>query len=167
MAPAGTPLWQRFLAALVAYLLPFAEAIPFGDSLLQQYPVLQMLALPAVPIIFVQELGSFGVGFSGAISLGRLLLFSLLYLPVVRSPRMPYVIRFHVMQAILIDIVLIFFSIIFLSLPQALQESFLARALGNAIFLGVLVLGVFSLVQSMRGKEVEIPALSEAVRMQL
>ena len=42
------PIWQRLLAAL-AYLLPLSDAIPFGKGLLLQFPLLQLLALPALP----------------------------------------------------------------------------------------------------------------------
>ncbi len=46
-------------------------------------------------------------------------------------------------------------------------DAFAVRTLENTIFLGTLMLVLFALVQSLRGKEAEIPTVSEAVRMQL
>ena len=45
--------------------------------------------------------------------------------------------------------------------------SFAGRTLSNTVFLGILVLVVFGVVESLRGKEADIPTVSEAVRLQL
>ena len=90
------PFWQRLLA-LLAYLLPWSDAVLFGASLFELFPVLQLLAAPALPLLSLQRLVPFG-GF---------LLFLALFLGVVRNQRVPYFIRFNVLQAILLDIVLI------------------------------------------------------------
>ncbi len=156
MAQAGTPIWQRFLAGL-AYLLPFSDALPFGRALLQQFPFLSVVALPALPLIALQQL----------IPFGGLVLFLALYLAVVRNDRVPYLIRFHVLQAILIDIVLVLLSLAFRILLSPFAGSFAVRTLENTVFLGALVLALFGLVQSLRGQEADIPTVSDAVRMQL
>jgi len=150
------PIWQRLLAAL-AYLLPLSDAIPFGKALLLQFPVLQLLALPALPLSYVQQ----------AIPFGGLVLFLVLFLLVVRNNKVPYLIRFNVLQAILLDIVLVLLTLAFDTLLGSLGGSFAVRTLENTIFLGSLVLVLFAMVQSLRGKEAEIPTVSEAVRMQL
>ena len=152
----GPPIWQRPLAAL-AYLLPLSDAIPFGKALLLQFPVLQLLALPALPLITLQQ----------AIPFGGLVVFLALYLLVVRNSQVPYLIRFNVLQAILLDIVLVLLTLAFDTLLGPLGASFAVRTLENTIFLGTVVLVLFALVQSLRGKEAEIPSVSEAVRMQL
>ena len=152
----GPPIWQRLLAGL-AYLLPLSDAIPFGKALLLQFPVLQLLALPALPVITLQQ----------AIPFGGLVLFLALFLLVVRNSKVPYLIRFNVLQAILLDIVLVLLTLAFDTLLGPLGASFAVRTLENTIFLGTLLLVLFALVQSLRGKEAEIPTVSEAVRMQL
>jgi hypothetical protein len=152
----GPPIWQRLLAGL-AYLLPLSDAIPFGKALLLQFPVLQLLALPALPVITLQQ----------AIPFGGLVLFLALFLLVVRNSKVPYLIRFNVLQAILLDIVLVLLTLAFDTLLGPLGASFAVRTLENTIFLGTLMLVLFALVQSLRGKEAEIPTVSEAVRMQL
>ena len=45
----GPPIWQRLLAAL-AYTLPWSDALGFGSSLLSQFPWLNLLILPALPM---------------------------------------------------------------------------------------------------------------------
>lgn len=150
------PLWQRLLAA-AAYLLPWSEAVPFGRSLFSLVPVLEWLSLPALPLLLLQQLVPFG-GF---------VLFLALYLGVVRNERVPYLLRFNVLQAILLDIVLVLLSLAFSVLLNPLGAGFALRTLSNTVFLGALLLVLFAIVESLRGREADIPSLSSAVRMQL
>ena len=149
------PWWQRFLAVL-AYLLPWSDALPFGESLDNLFPALQWLMLQAIPVLLLERNVPFG-GF---------LLFLVLFLAVVRNPRIPYFLRFNVLQAILLDIVLVVLSLAF-QLLRLGSLGFAGRTLANTVFLGMLVLLVFAVVQCVRGKEADVPSLSEAVRMQL
>jgi uncharacterized membrane protein len=153
---ASIPIWQRLLA-LLAYLLPWSDGVPFGRSLFSLFPPLQWLTLPALPVLMVEQMVPFG-GF---------LLFLVLYLAVVRNQKVPYYLRFHVLQAILIDIVLVVVSLAFTVLLSPLAGGFAVRTLSNTVFLGVLALVLFAVVECLRGRQAEIPSLSEAVRMQL
>lgn len=121
------------------------------------FPALQWLSLPVIPVVLLQRLVPFG-GF---------LLFLLLFLAVVRNPKVPYFIRFNVLQAILLDIVLVLLSLAFNVLLTPLGAGFAIRTLSNTVYLGTLVLVLFAAVQCVRGKEADIPTVSEAVRMQL
>jgi hypothetical protein len=150
------PIWQRLLAA-AAYLVPWSDAIPFGRSLFGLFPMLQWLSVPALPLAVLQQVVPFG----------GLVLFLALYLAVVRNGRVPYPIRFNVLQAILIDIVLVLVSLAFNLLINPLGSGFALRTLSNTVFLGTLVVVLFGVVQNLRGKEAELPTISEAVRMQL
>ena len=150
------PSWQRLLA-LLTYLLPWSDGLPFGRSLTSLFPVLQWLSLPALPLLLVEQ----------AIPFGGFILFLVLFLGVVRNPRVPYFIRFNALQAILLDIILIVLSLAFNLLLAPLGGNFAVRTLANTIFLGMLVLVLFGIIQCLRGKEADIPSLSEAVRMQL
>jgi len=152
------PLWQRLLAAL-AYLLPWSDAIPFGQALFGPLPWLRWLTLPALPVLALQE----------AVPLGSLVLFLVLFLAVVRNPQVPYLIRFNVLQAILLDIVLVLLSLAFniLLAPLGGSLGFVVRTLQNTVVLGALLLVLFAVVQNLRGKDADIPTVSEAVRMQL
>ena len=149
------PIWQRLLA-LLAYLLPWSAALPFGSSLDNLFLALQWLVLPALPLLMLER----------SVPFGGFLLFLVLFLAVVRNPKLPYFLRFNVLQAILLDIVLVVVTLAF-QLLQLGSLGFAGRTLANTVFLGTLVLVAFALVQCLRGKEADIPTLSEAVRMQL
>ena len=150
------PSWQRLLA-LLTYLLPWSDGLPFGRSLTSLFPVLQWLSLPALPLVLIEQ----------AIPFGGFILFLVLFLGVVRNQRVPYFIRFNALQAILLDIILIVLSLAFNLLLAPLGGNFAVRTLANTVFLGMLVLVLFGLIQCLRGKEADIPSLSEAVRIQL
>ena len=150
------PSWQRLLA-LLTYLLPWSDGLPFGRSLTSLFPVLQWLSLPALPLVLIEQ----------AIPFGGFILFLVLFLAVVRNLRVPYFIRFNALQAILLDIILIVLSLAFNLLLAPLGGNFAVRTLANTVFLGMLVLVLFGIIQCLRGKEADIPSLSEAVRMQL
>ena len=155
------PFWQRFLAPLV-YLLPWSDAIPLGlgpNGLFMQYPILRPFILPAIPIIQLEQSVPFG--------LGGLLLFFILFLSVVRNPNVPYFLRFNTLQALLTDIVLIILSFAFSILIQPLGSSLLLTTLSSTVVIAVLSILIFSLVESLRGRETVLPGISQAARMQL
>ena len=156
------PLWQRLVAPLM-YLLPWGDAIPLGfgpDGLFLQYPVLRALVLPALPLMQLERSIPFG--------LGGLLLFFVLFLAVVRNPNVPYFLRFNALQALLTDIALIVLSIGFRLLLQPIAAgSLLLGTLSSAVVVAVLAILLFSLVECLRGREPDLPGISQAVRMQL
>ena len=156
------PLWQRLVAPLM-YLLPWSDAIPLGfapDGLFLQYPLLKPLVLPALPLLQLERSIPFG--------LGSLLLFFVLFLAVVRNPNVPYFLRFNALQALLTDIALIVLSIGFRLLLQPIAAgSLLLSTLSSAVIVAVLAILLFSLVECLRGREPDLPGISQAVRMQL
>ena len=153
---AEPPLWQRLLG-LLAYLLPWSDALNFGREIYGLFHWIQYLVLPATPVLLLQR----------AIPFGGFLLFLVLFLVVVRNPQVPYFLRFNVLQAILLDIVLVVLSLAFNVLLSPLGNSLMLRTLNNTVFIGTLVLVLYALVQCSRGREPDLPSLSEAVRMQL
>jgi Chloroplast import apparatus Tic20-like len=155
------PLWQR-LIALLPYSLTWSDALPFGRDLFGSFPPLSALMLPAMPALLLQNLGSLG-----GMNLGGLLLFVLLFAAVVRNPQVPYTIRFNTLQALMLDILLVVIGLVFQLLQSLLGGGLLFRTLANTVFLGTLLVLLFTVVQVLRGKEADLPTLSEAVRMQL
>ena len=154
------PLWQRFIAPLV-YLLPWSDAIPFGlglDGLFNQIPVLRLLIVPAIPLIQLDR----GVPFGG------LLLFFVLFLAVVRNPAVPYFLRFNTLQALLTDIVIVVLSFAFsILLNPVAGGSLLMGTLSSTVLIAALAILMFALVECLRGREPDLPGISQAVRMQL
>jgi hypothetical protein len=150
------PIWQRLLAAL-AYLLPWSDAVGFGGSLAGQFPALIWLSLPTIPLQILQN----------AVPLGNLVLFLVLFLAVARNPQVPYFVRFAVLQALLLVIVVVLLQLAFQTFFASLTGTFLVRTLANTIYLGSLLVVLYGIVEALRGREAEIPTVSEAVRMQL
>ena len=153
------PVWQRVVAPLV-YLLPWSDAIPFGGPLFQQYPWMQWFTLPVLPLALLERSVPFG--------LGGLLLFFVLFLAVVRNPNVPYFLRFNTLQALLTDIVIMVLGFAFgILLRPIAGGSLLVSTLSSTIVVAVLAILLFALVECLRGREPDLPGISQAVRMQL
>lgn len=152
----STTVKDRIFACL-PYLLPLIEGTAFGISLLSQFPPLATVFSP------VLVLGQF----YRAIPFGSLIIFFALFLLVVRNEKINHFIRFNTMQAILLNIVIFLFSIILQVLNPVPGTGFAVETLANTLFLGVVVAVAYSVIQSSLGRYAEIPAISEAVYMQV
>jgi hypothetical protein len=153
----STTLRDRILAALM-YLIPLYDGLIYGRFLFAQFPFLEYLKIPLIPLAIVYSLIPFG--------LGSLLVFILLFVAVVRNEKIPHFIRFNTMQAILISILLAIIDLIYDVILQPLIRGFFAEVLFNTIFLGVLAMVGYSVVQSVRGRYAEMPLISEASYLQ-
>jgi uncharacterized membrane protein len=96
-----------------------------------------------------------------------LVLFMVLYLLVVRNDSISYFIRFNTMQALLIGFIIIIFSMLLGFIANIAALMFMYKVIANVIFLGVLAMAVFSIVQSLRGIYPEIPSISDAAKTQV
>jgi hypothetical protein len=153
-----TTAGDRILASL-PYLLMLMYGIPFGNSLLQMFPVLDLLLTPLIgPVAVVYST----IPFAG------LVVFFALFVLVVRNERIIHFIRFNTMQALLISIVLFLCELVigFLGNLGGGVE-LIVQVLNNTVFIAVLAVFGYSVVQSFRGRYAEIPAISEAVYMQV
>lgn len=153
----STTVPDRIFACL-PYLLPLIESLKFSGFLLAQFPLLQVILLPVLIV---------GRIYSGLGSIGQIAIFFALFLLVVRNEKISHFIRFNTMQAILLDIVLILCSIGLEILSSAPATGFATQILANTIFLGILASFVYAVFQSIMGRYAEIPAISDAVYMQV
>ncbi len=158
------PLWQRGLG-LAMYILPWSDALAFGRPFfglgLVPPSVQTALILPALPLNWISSLLPFG--------LGSILLFLGLFFAVVRNPQVPYFLRFNALQAILADILLVVvgYGLAVFGCRPGSMGGFACDAFSNTLFLGGLLLVIFAFVECIRGREPELPSLSDAVRHQL
>ncbi|TRU14466.1 MAG: hypothetical protein EWV60_02595 [Microcystis sp. Msp_OC_L_20101000_S702] len=154
----STDTKDRIFAALV-YLLPLYSAFAFGDSIFQQIPFLgAALVIVLTPLAFLySSLGSFG----------SLIIFFVLFLAVVRNPRISHFIRFNTMQAILIDILVSLLGLVLGFVARGLGANFVLETLFNVVFLGAFAACVYSIIQSFIGKYADIPTISEAAYSQV
>lgn len=151
-----TTVADRIFAAL-SYALPLLDVIGFGRFLFKQFPPLQLIYLPLAPLMPIYRL-----------PFASLIIFFVLFLAVVRNEKISHFIRFNVMQAILIGIVLSLVGLAFsILIPITGPESLLTETLFNVIFLGTISASFYAIIQSALGKYAEIPGISEASYLQV
>lgn len=155
----GSTTVQDRIFACLPYLLPLIEGLLQFGQLLQQFPPLQFLFLPLLPVIALyQSLGRWG----------SLIIFFVLFLAVVRNERISHFIRFNAMQAILLDILLILVGLVLGILQPVLgTSSLIVSTLINLVFLAIVAACGYSMVRSLLGHYAEIPTLSEAAYAQV
>ena len=148
--------WQRILGAII-YLLPWCDSLAFGTQLFIDFPFFQWLVIPALPIIFIRR----GIPFGG------LLLFLGLFIGVVRNQQIPGFIRFNVLQALLLDIAITLINYAFELFVKPLGIDLISKTLSSTVFMALLAIIIFSMVENIKGNEPDLPWISEAVKMQL
>ncbi|MBW4676423.1 MAG: hypothetical protein KME52_21125 [Desmonostoc geniculatum HA4340-LM1] len=152
----STTVSDRIFASL-PYLLPMVEAVTFGLFLLQQFPP---LAVVFAPILILWS-------FYRSVPYAGMIVFFALFLLVVRNEKISHFIRFNTMQAILLDIIIFLFSILMSIVGLVPAGGFAIQTLSTTIFLGTVAAVAYSIIQSLTGRYAEIPAISDAVYMQV
>jgi uncharacterized membrane protein len=152
----STTIADRIFASL-SYLLPLVEVFKYGLFLMVQFPILKLLFLPLWPLLQVY----YGVRYAG------LLIFLALFIFVVRNERISHFIRFNTMQAILLDIAIFLFGVLTDLVGLISIGDFAIQTLSTTVFLGIVVAVVYAVAQSLLGRYAEIPAISDAVHMQV
>lgn len=152
----STTVSDRIFASL-PYLLPLINGLLFGSFLFRQFPALQVIFVPLLPILTIYS----------SVPFASLIVFFALYLLVVRNERISHFIRFNTMQAILLDVVVFLCSIVLQILSPVPGTGFAIETLTNTIFLGLVAAVVYGIAQSLLGRYAEIPAISDAVYMQV
>ena len=146
---------DRFFGSL-AYLLPIADVASFGTFVFDEFPIVGNFYRSIAPIL---QLNSGLTGF---------FLFILLYASVVVNPRVSRFIRFNVLQAILIGILLFLCGF---PLRFALEGNLLpievTQVLMNTVFFGTWAIVVYGIVMSALGRYTEVPQLSETAQLQI
>jgi hypothetical protein len=153
----GSTTFPDRIFACLPYLLPLIEVFAFGQFLLNNFPVLGLIFLPLLPLLRIY----YGVRYAGMI------IFFALWLLVVRNEKIPHFLRFNTMQAIILDIVIFLCSILTDIVKLVPGSGFAMETLYTTIFLGIIAAIVYSVAQSLMGKYAEIPAISDAVHMQV
>lgn len=157
-------LKDRFFGAIV-YLLPLFSLYfetNFGAYLLNQFPFLNLIQIPLIPILLIYGILGNQIGrFTG------LIIFIILFATVIRNPKINHFIRFNTMQAILIDILLSLLSLVLSFLLGSIDLGLFTQVVYNTVFLGTLAACIYSIVLSIMGKYSEMPVISEAAYSQV
>jgi Chloroplast import apparatus Tic20-like len=152
----GSVTVQDRIFAALPYLLPLVEVLTFGRFLMMQFPILEVLFLPLLPLLTIYS-----------IDFVPLLIFFALFIFVVRNEKISHFIRFNTMQAILLDIVIFLCRIMTNVIGLVPSSGFAVQTLYTTIFLAIVGASIYSIAQSLLGRYAEIPAISEAVYTQV
>ncbi|KAI4306218.1 hypothetical protein L6164_029511 [Bauhinia variegata] len=148
---------DRLISAL-CYFYPFFDGIQYGKYVINQFYPVQAIVEPLVPAIRVFK----SVPFTG------FLVFLTLYFVVVRNPNFSRYVRFNTMQAIVLDVLLIF--------PDLLERSFnprgglgldLMMSLDSTVFLFLLVCLIYGSSSCLLGQLPRLPIVAEAAERQV
>jgi Chloroplast import apparatus Tic20-like len=147
---------DRLFGSLI-YLLPITEVYGFGGLVFAQFPLIAQLYQPLLPLMLIYT-----------IPYGGFILFLVLYLAVVKNPKVSRFIQFNTLQAILIGIAIslcgIFLEYILLPI---FVPTVVTQVLSTAVFVAAIVIAGYAIVMSALGKYTDVPKLSEAARMTL
>ncbi|CAL1353916.1 unnamed protein product [Linum trigynum] len=148
---------DRIISALV-YFYPFFDGIQYGKFVITQFAPIQTLIQPLVPAIKVFK------GFP----LNGFLVFLTLYFVVVRNSNFSRYVRFNTMQAIVLDVLLIF--------PDLLERTFnpreglgldLVMSLDSTVFLFLLVSLIYGSSSCFLGQLPRLPIVADAADRQV
>ncbi|KAJ7963619.1 protein TIC 20-v, chloroplastic [Quillaja saponaria] len=146
------------LISAICYFYPFFDGVQYGKYVITQFTPVQTLIQPLLPAIRVFKSFPFN-GF---------LVFLTLYFVVVRNPNFSRYVRFNTMQAIVLDVLLIF--------PDLLERSFnprdgvgldLMMSLDSTVFLFLLVCLIYGSSSCLLGQVPRLPIVAEAADRQV
>ncbi|KAM7280086.1 hypothetical protein ACFE04_007220 [Oxalis oulophora] len=147
---------DRLIAAL-CYFYPFFDGVQYGKYVVTMFTPLQTILQPLIPAIRVFKSFPFN-GF---------LVFLTLYFVVVRNQNFSRYVRFNTMQAIVLDVLLIF--------PDLIERSFspsdgigldLLMSLDSTVFMFLLVSLIYGSTSCALGQLPRLPIVAEAAERQ-
>ena len=65
---------------ILLYMLPWSDSLYFGNHLYIKYPFIQIIQIPAIPIILIER----------SIPFGNLLIFLAIFIGIVRNSKISY-----------------------------------------------------------------------------
>ncbi|CAN0923843.1 Protein TIC 20-v, chloroplastic [Linum grandiflorum] len=148
---------DRIISA-VAYFYPFFDGVQYGKYVITQFAPIQTLIQPLFPAIRVFK----------SFPLNGFLVFMALYFAVVRNSNFSRYVRFNTMQAIVLDVLLIF--------PDLLERSFnpkegvgldLVMSLDSTVFLFLLVSLIYGSSSCLLGQLPRLPIVADAADRQV
>jgi uncharacterized membrane protein len=149
-------LGERLLGVLL-YMIPWSDSLTFGNHLYIKYPFIQIIQIPAIPIILIER----------SIPFGSLLLFLAIFFGIVRNSKVYYFLRFNAIQSLLINIGIIIASFIFEIIFSPFAHSLIIRTLSSSLLISIFLMIIYSVWSCTQGNEPNLPGISQAAKMQL
>ena len=145
------------LLGVLLYMIPWSDSLTFGNHLYIKYPFIQIIKIPAIPIILIER----------SIPFGSLLLFLAIFLGLVRNSKVSYFLRFNALQSLLINIGIIIASFIFEIIFSPLANSLIIRTISSSLLISIFLMIIYSVWSCTQGNEPNLPGISQAAKMQL
>ncbi len=145
------------ILGILLYMIPWADCLTFGNHLYLKYPYIQIIQIPAIPIILIER----------SIPFGNLLLFLAIFIGLVRNNKVSYFVRFNALQSLLINIGIIIISFIFQIFFSPFGNSLIIRTFSSTLLISLFSMIVYCVWSCTQGNEPNLPGISQATKMQL
>ena len=149
-------LGARLLGVLL-YMIPWSDSLAFGNHLFIKYPLIQIIQIPAIPIILIER----------SIPFGSLFLFLAIFFGLIRNSKVSYFLRFNALQSLLINIGIIIISFIFQIFFGPFGNSLIIRTFSSTLLISLFSVIVYCVWSCTQGNEPNLPGISQATKMQL
>jgi uncharacterized membrane protein len=153
----GPPKLPWRVAAALTYLIPWIDALTLGKEIYHAFPSTILLYFIPGPFVRIYYSSQFA----------PLVIFFLLFLAVVKNTKVPHFVRFNCMQSVMIDIVVMLFTIIRSYFPSELRWTAVLTVFDNFSYMFCMVPVLYCIYYSLRGKYADLPLVSESVYMQV
>lgn len=153
----GPPTLLQRLAAAVFYLVPYIDVVEMGNTILKTFP--QMQGLHNIPRPFA--------AYYYSSQFAPLVVFFLIYLCVVRNKKFHHFVRFHAMQATMLDIVGMIFQILRGYFPESILMSPLLDFYDTFAYTLCIFPVLYCIYYALTGKYADVPFVSESVYLQV
>jgi len=145
------------ILGVILYMIPWADCLRFGNHLYLKYPFIQIIQLPAIPIILIER----------SIPFGSLLLFLCIFIGLVRNNKISYFLRFNALQSLLINIGIVIISFIYEILFSPFYNSLIIRTFSSTLLISLFSMIIYCVWCCTQGNEPTLPGISQATKMQL
>ena len=149
-------LGARILGVII-YMIPWSDSLAFGNHLYIKYPFIQIIQIPAIPIILIER----------SIPFGSLLLFLAIFIGIVRNNKVSYFLRFNALQSLLINIGIIIISFIFEIIFSSFSNTLIIRTFSSTLLISLFSMILYCVWSCTQGNEPNLPGISQAAKMQL
>ena len=145
------------ILGVILYMIPWSDSIAFGNHLYIKYPFIQIIQIPAIPIILIERL----------IPFGNFLLFLAIFIGIVRNNNVSYFLRFNALQSLLINIGIIIISFIFEFIFSPFANSLIIRTFSSTLLISIFSVIIYCVWSCTQGNQPELPIISQATKLQL
>ena len=151
------PSLRAKILGIILYMIPWSDSLGFGNHLFIKYPFIQIIQVPAIPIILIER----------SLPLGNLLLFLAIFIGLIRNNKVSYFLRFNALQSLLINIGVIIISYVFEILFSSFYASLIIRTLSSTLLISIFSMIIYCVWSCTQGNEPDLPWISQATKMQL